>query len=198
MKKKPISLLITGTSHVGKTTLAASLSETLGCKTYHTDKMGRHPGRPWPKVRPFIADFYASLRPETLLKLLLIHHQNMWPSIERLIQSLASAEAFIFEGCALRPEYIHAYLGPFVKGVCLTADPDFISNRIRTASGYESLDEAHRMVVDGFINRSVLDDKEQVLRAHEFGVPCIRVDESGVLDQFRSNFLADTGSTKLS
>ena len=122
----------------------------------------------------------------------------MWPSIERLIQSQASAEAFIFEGCALRPEYIHAHLGPFVKGVCLTADPDFISNRIRTASSYGSLDEVHQRIVAGIVNRSVRDGREQESRAHAFGLPCIRVDESGVLDQFKSNFLADTSSTNLS
>ncbi len=40
-------LLIGGTSHVGKSTLAARLASSLGWSTRSTDQLARHPGRPW-------------------------------------------------------------------------------------------------------------------------------------------------------
>ena len=40
-------LLIGGTSHVGKSTLAQLLALKLGWNYRSTDKLARHPGRPW-------------------------------------------------------------------------------------------------------------------------------------------------------
>jgi cytidylate kinase len=40
-------LLIGGSSHLGKTTLAQSLASYLGWNYCSTDKLARHPGRPW-------------------------------------------------------------------------------------------------------------------------------------------------------
>lgn len=189
MIRSQVSLLITGTSHVGKTTLATLLAEKVGYETYHTDKLGRHPGRPWPKMRNFIEDYYSSLQASTVFKLLLIHHQNMWPNIQSLIESKAFREGAILEGSALRPEYIHSQIGPTLKGVCLTADELFISNRIRKSCKYETLSVAHQKVVDGFVERSLLDDREQVLRAKELGIRCLKVDEPGILEDFEVDFL---------
>ena len=39
--------LIGGASHVGKLTLAQSLASHLDCNYCSTDKLDRHPGRPW-------------------------------------------------------------------------------------------------------------------------------------------------------
>ena len=55
-------LLIGGASHVGKSTLAHSLASHLDCNYYSTDKLARHPGRPWqsePKDIPqHVAEHY--------------------------------------------------------------------------------------------------------------------------------------------
>lgn len=40
-------LLIGGSSHVGKSTVAQSLASHLGWNYRSTDKLARHPGRPW-------------------------------------------------------------------------------------------------------------------------------------------------------
>lgn len=44
------TILIAGTSHVGKSTLAGLLSERLRCEAISTDSLARHPGRPWPGI----------------------------------------------------------------------------------------------------------------------------------------------------
>jgi 2-phosphoglycerate kinase len=40
-------ILIGGSSHVGKSTLGQSLAAKLGWSYCSTDKLARHPGRPW-------------------------------------------------------------------------------------------------------------------------------------------------------
>lgn len=45
MGSHPI-LLIGGTSHTGKSTLAAAWAEAHGARVVHTDLLKRHPGRP--------------------------------------------------------------------------------------------------------------------------------------------------------
>ncbi|MEL7245323.1 MAG: 2-phosphoglycerate kinase, partial [Cyanobacteria bacterium J06573_2] len=40
-------ILIGGSSHVGKSTLAQSLANKLNWNYISTDKLARHPGRPW-------------------------------------------------------------------------------------------------------------------------------------------------------
>ena len=40
-------LLIGGTSHVGKSTIAKRLAAQLGWNHLSTDQLARHPGRPW-------------------------------------------------------------------------------------------------------------------------------------------------------
>ena len=44
---QPWVLLIGGTSHTGKTTLAQSLAQQLDRDCISTDSLARHPGRPW-------------------------------------------------------------------------------------------------------------------------------------------------------
>lgn len=40
-------ILIGGASHTGKSTLAQALASHLGWNYRSTDKLARHPGRPW-------------------------------------------------------------------------------------------------------------------------------------------------------
>ncbi len=47
-----IGILIGGTSHAGKSTLAQSLAAKLGWNYLSTDKLARHPGKPL--IQPFI------------------------------------------------------------------------------------------------------------------------------------------------
>ena len=66
MSSPLLGILISGTSHVGKSTLAEKLAERLGWAGMSTDKLGRHPGRPWLAIPAPVAEFYSRLTPETI------------------------------------------------------------------------------------------------------------------------------------
>ena len=52
-------ILIGGSSHVGKSTLSRSLADKLGWRLISTDKMARHPGRPWRSAPERLPDHVA-------------------------------------------------------------------------------------------------------------------------------------------
>ena len=108
-------ILIGGSSHVGKSTLARSLRPRLGWGHISTDSLARHPGRPWRKdlqaVPKQVADHYLSLSVDELFADVLRHYRSMWRDIEAMIISHAtdtSTERLIFEGSALWPESVQA------------------------------------------------------------------------------------------
>lgn len=155
------AILIAGSSHVGKTTSAMRISEALAWPLISTDSLGRHPGRPWPTIRPQVAEFYDRLSPETIYWFLRVHHENMWPGILRLIESkVATAKPFVLEGSALRPEFIAPLLSGPVGGICLYAETDFLRARMRAEAGYDAADGGIRAVMDKFIERSLRDNFE--------------------------------------
>jgi 2-phosphoglycerate kinase len=167
--KRPISaILITGTSHTGKTTLASRLADKLGWNLFSTDKLARHPGRPWPAVPPAVAEYYANLSSESIYWFLRVHHENMWPLIkERIEAETLTGTPFIFEGSALRPEYIAAF--PDAAKVCLYAEADFLRDRIRKEAQYAEAGEHQRQLIDKFIERSLKDNAlmREGAEAHE-------------------------------
>lgn len=128
-----LTILIAGTSHVGKSTLAGLLSEKLGCEAISTDSLARHPGRPWPGIPAPVEDYYTQLSAETIHWFLKVHHQNIWPLIRSLIDNTSgTGNPAIFEGAALRPEFISPLLGGTVAGVFLHAGNDFLLERMRS------------------------------------------------------------------
>ena len=183
-------LLIAGTTHTGKSTLAASIGEALGWRILSTDKLARHPGRPWPTVLPPVAEYYARLSPETIYQFLLHHHQNMWPNIRRLIQDHRDNEIpFVLEGSALRPDYIASQAASETVIVCLHADHDFLRNRMREQSGYEELENDHQAIVDKFIDRSLRDNDENLSAARHHRLTCIDVRDQEAVDRFRTRVI---------
>lgn len=85
-------ILIGGSSHVGKSSLAKSLASRLGWTQISTDKLARHPGRPWrreqEKVPNHVAEHYLSLSVDELLKDVLHHYkENVWQMVEAIVAS---------------------------------------------------------------------------------------------------------------
>ncbi|WP_370677085.1 hypothetical protein [Pleomorphomonas sp. PLEO] len=150
------AILISGTSHVGKSTLAEKLAGRLKWAGMSTDKLGRHPGRPWLGIPAPVAEFYARLSPETIHWFLKVHHENMWPAIRQRIEVERDAgRPFVLEGAALRPEYIAPIVSDEIFGVLLHADDAFLRGRMRSAADYEQRDGAERGLIDAFIDRSL-------------------------------------------
>lgn len=165
------AILIAGTSHVGKSTLAGKLAERLGWAPMSTDGLGRHPGRPWLGVPAPVIEFYERLTPETIHWFLKVHHENMWRQVRPMIEAeRAAGRRFVLEGAALRPEYVAPLLSDEVFGVLLHAPDDFLLKRMRAASGYETRAPAERRPIDAFIDRSLRENAALRDAAREVGL----------------------------
>ena len=181
-----MGLLISGSSNVGKTTFATRLAQQLGCNVISTDSLARHPGRPWPDVRLPVAEYYARLSPETIYWFLKVHHENMWPSILQRIEAERRAQTcFVFEGSALRPEYIAPLISGEWLGIFLYADNDSLRERMRSEAKYSQADKGRRNIIDKFIDRSLRDNSEMHAVARDHGMRAVDTfDSLAVADLF--------------
>jgi 2-phosphoglycerate kinase len=180
------AILITGTSHVGKSTLAEKLAERLGWNGMSTDKLGRHPGRPWLAVPPEVAEFYERLSPETIHWFLKVHHENMWRQVRPMIEAeRAAGRRFVLEGAALRPEYIAPLLSDQMVGVLLYGDDDFLRTRMQAAADYGLRGSAERRLIDAFVDRSLRENAALYVSALEVGLRVVdAADERAVTGLF--------------
>ncbi len=191
-----LGILIGGTSHVGKSTLAAKLADALGWASTSTDMLGRHPGRPWLAIPPPVAEFYARLTPETIHWFLKVHHENIWPAIRQGIEAERSARRpFVLEGAALRPEYMATIVSREIFGVLLHAPDDFLVERMRSAAAYEQRDDAERGLIDAFIDRSLRENADFHAAARQAGLGMVDAsDERAVAGLFEE--LVERASTR--
>ncbi|HWD79886.1 MAG TPA: hypothetical protein VG497_13420 [Kribbella sp.] len=139
-------LLIGGTSNVGKSTVARVLARRLRFEYVSTDRLGRHPGRPWPDPPAHVVEHYRSLTTGELLDELLAHYARMQPRIEELV---AQSAGLVLEGSGVWPPYVTA------PAVWLTADEALITTRIHDSSQYTALPADRRHLVDKFVARSL-------------------------------------------
>jgi shikimate kinase len=164
-------LLIGGTSHAGKSTLAEALAARLGWQLISTDRLARHPGRPWSTSSgPFpdhLAAHYLSLSIDELTREQLRHYQRLWPRIEALVTAHASdigAQGLIVEGSGILPERVAALRTPDTAAVWLTASAAVLRDRIYSASRFSERTAEEKVMVDKFLGRTDRYD-ELILRA---------------------------------
>jgi 2-phosphoglycerate kinase len=158
----PRVLLVGGTSHTGKTTLARALASRLGYRYQATDKLARHPGRPWrtppEQVPPHVADHYLSLSLDTLIADVLRHYrENVWPQVVALVEATVADPdlvGLVIEGSALWPKQAPALLSPEVAGLWLTASDDLLRARIYRSSDYPTRSPRGRAMIDKFLART--------------------------------------------
>ncbi|CAN7321501.1 AAA family ATPase [Agrobacterium genomosp. 3] len=186
-----LTILIAGTSHVGKSTLAGLLSEKLGCEAISTDSLARHPGRPWPGIPAPVEDYYTQLSAETIHWFLKVHHQNIWPLIRSLIDNTSgTGNPAIFEGAALRPEFISPLLGGTVAGVFLHAGNDFLLERMRSHAQYDDATASQRQIMDAFIERSLRENTEMLASAQQHHLPVVDVTKPQALETLVADLAA--------
>lgn len=188
----PLStILIAGTSHVGKSTLAGLLSERLGCEAISTDSLARHPGRPWPGIPTPVEEYYTQLSADTIHWFLKVHHQNIWPLIRSLIDnSCNTGNSAIFEGAALRPELISPLLGSAITGVFLHAGNDFLLERMRSHARYDDATASQRLIMDAFIERSLRENTEMLASAQQHNVQVVDVTKPQALETLVADLAA--------
>ncbi|WP_421398742.1 hypothetical protein [Agrobacterium fabrum] len=185
------TILIAGTSHVGKSTLAGLLSTRLGWQAISTDSLARHPGRPWPGIPAPVEEYYTALSAETIHWFLKVHHQNIWPLIRPMIDSSShSGNPAIFEGAALRPEFISPLLGSTVAGLLLHAGNDFLLERMRSHARYEDAMAGQRRIMDAFIERSLRENTEMLASAREHHLPIVDVTSPEALKTLVADLVA--------
>jgi len=184
------AILIGGTSHVGKSTLAETLAARLGWQHTSTDSLSRHPGRPWRKkgkVPPDVQSHYLSHRAEELVDEVLRHyHDNVWPIAKALIQSRISNPydtGIVLEGSAIWPDSVVNACFEKTVSVWLTATKDVITDRIHRNSDYHQRSEQDRLMIDRFLHRSLLYDEQLTQAAKRSEQRCVDVSETGPADQ---------------
>jgi hypothetical protein len=172
---------------VGKSTVAGILGARPGWTTMSTDRMARHPGRPWPiagqPVKPHVVAHYNGLSEGELIRSVLTHYRNMEPLIRRLVERHAGDEAqdrLVLEGSGLLPETMAGFDIPQVSAIWLTADDATFAARIRRESGYDGLDPPGRALVDAFVGRTLLYNRHMLreARARDLAVLAVSDDLS--------------------
>lgn len=175
-------VLIGGTSHAGKSTLAREIAARLGVEARSTDKMGRHPGRPWPipdrPVPPHVVEHYLTLSDVALLEANLAHYRTMWPSIVSLLAERADT-GLVLEGSGVWPESFATLEQDDLAALWLTASDAFLTARIETESGYASADAQGRVLIERFIARTLLYNARMMEAVRRLGLPYIDVERAG-------------------
>jgi shikimate kinase len=175
----PPILLIGGTSHTGKTSLARALAERLGRAHCRTDKLARHPGRPWSApgrtVPPPVAEHYLGLEPDALLTDVLRHYrENAWPQVRQIVAD-ADEAPLVLEGSAVLPGPAAQLLPGRAAAVWLTADADVLRSRIHTSSARNTRQDRERLMIDRFLARTLLFDQHVRTEAERLGLATLDV-----------------------
>jgi 2-phosphoglycerate kinase len=175
---------------VGKSTLAQALASQLGWQVRSTDKLARHPGRPWqvpPKqVPPHVADHYLSLSPEALLADVLRHYrENVWPLAEAIIERHAtdlSTDRLIMEGSALLPALVATLTLDNVAALWLTASNACFVRRIYQSSQYETKSPREKRMIDQFLARTKRYNTRMMTTVERLGLISVDIEHASSLE----------------
>ena len=183
-------ILIGGTSHVGKSALSEALAAVLGWEHLSTDSLARHPGRPWKpaveEVPGHVAEHYLTLSVEELIEDVLRHYRvNVWPKVEEIIASRSdgsSATGIVLEGSALWPELVPVLDFDKAAALWLTADDEVLRQRIYAGSLYISKSVYERMMIDKFLERTLVYNARMVAAVNRQGFTLVDVLRSDVAE----------------
>lgn len=190
-------ILIGGTSNTGKSTLAQALASKLGWRYISTDKLARHPGRPW-RVRPatvpeHVAHHYLSLTTEELFTEVLRHYGRMWPDVKAIINLHAtdrSAEPLVMEGSALWPDFVATLELDNVGAIWLTGSDDLLRARIYSESRFKQASGRERAMIQSFLWRTQLYNDRMLASVRCLGLPSLDVEQASSPEELSSLCLA--------
>ena len=177
-------VLIGGSSHVGKSTLAESLAAKLRWRRISTDHLARHPGRPWKQepeqVPDHVAQHYLRLSVRELIADVLHHYEdNVWPQVATIATVSATDTATprtVVEGSAVWPSFVATLDLSDVAAVWLTASDSVFEQRIRHSSQYQTKSSREKMMVDKFLQRTLVYNQEMMDQVRRHGLATIDVD----------------------
>lgn len=186
-------ILIGGSSHAGKSTLAQALAAELGWSYVSTDKLARHPGRPWvgangKAIPQHVAEYYREMSVEALFIDVLSHYKkNVLPQVEVIVHSHVSdksKECVVIEGSALWPKFVTNLINAAgVKAIWLTASNQLFQSRIKLESNFCNVSEDEKYLIQKFIDRSVFYNKQMRGEVERLGFICIDVESVSTADE---------------
>ncbi|BAY85918.1 hypothetical protein NIES267_54240 [Calothrix parasitica NIES-267] len=172
-------ILIGGSSHAGKSTLAQYLATKLNWNYRSTDKLARHPGRPWIQdnkkfIPQHVVEHYQNLSPEELFIDVISHYEkNVLPQIEKIVRS---EEYLIIEGSALYPELVKNLVRENqVEAIWLTGSEQLFRNRIYKESNFDNVGEDEKYLIEKFIQRTLLYNQRMMELVEKLGFKYIDV-----------------------
>ena len=196
MTSAPSGLLLLGTSHVGKSTCAEAVGRAVGWPVVSTDKLGRHPGRPWTGTPDPVIEFYLRMTDDAIHWFLLMHHENMRPVIQERIRALRVAGAgFVLEGAALRPEHLSGWEVGDALVACLYVEPRVLRERLLSASDHSRQDDRIKVAIDRFAERSLRENEALVQAAIGHGVRVVDVTDPKDADRLAGELASRLAST---
>ncbi len=181
-------ILIGGTSHTGKTTVARTFSAECGCDLHSSDKLARHPGRPWttvsgPAVPEHVEEHYSTLDVDELLADVLNHYRiNVVPQVRDIVHRYESGLAngcAVIEGSALWPEFVEDLVRrPSVEAIWLVASDQVLRHRIHAESNYVNASPRQRHLIDKFLQRTLAYGDRMNRALEELGLRSIDAESS--------------------
>lgn len=179
-------ILIGGSSHAGKSTLCRALAAKLGWSYRSTDKLARHPKRPWvgangKAIPEHVAEYYRDLSVDALFLDVLSHYEkNVLPQVEVIVHSHASdlsTKCLILEGSALWPGFVaNLVYENGVKAIWLTARNQLFRNRIFSESNFCNVCNDEKHLIQKFLNRTLFYNKHMREEVKRLGFMCIDVE----------------------
>jgi 2-phosphoglycerate kinase len=186
-------ILIGGSSHSGKSTIAKKIAEKIEWSFLSTDSLARHPGRPWkpnPKDIPVhVVEHYSTLSVDELIEDVLHHYRGVWSNIKDIIAlyvSDSSCGGLIIEGSALWPEFVTSHNATSVKSIWLTAENDQFQERIYRESNYEWVTDVEKLLIDKFLLRTQSFNERMMAVINQRNLMSLPVS-----DEFTLNEIAD-------
>lgn len=177
-------LLIGGSSHSGKSTLAAELGLRTGSRVIATDSLARHPGRPWREhpnsIPEHVRAHYATLTVDELIEDVLKHYKKLWPRVAQLILaqlSNADSERLIIEGSALWPDWVSTLVQEGITKVWLTTTDEVFQQRIYRSANYFKKSLPEQALIDKFLARTLRFNTLIMQQVSKHNLPSIQVQE---------------------
>ena len=178
-------ILMGGSSHTGKSTVARAMGKRLSCSFLSTDSLARHPGRPWKPnpadIPPHVVEHYATLPVEALFDDVLRHYRGVWSIVQDIIAMVLQDpfyDGLIIEGSAIWPGFVANSSLQHTQALWLTADNDLFQERIYRESDYVQKSEPEKALIDKFTQRSQYFNQKMMVVIQEQNLQSIKVSDA--------------------
>jgi len=178
-------ILIGGSSHSGKSTVAKIMAEKLDWSFLSTDSLARHPGRPWrpnPKDIPkHVVEHYSLLSVDELFEDVLRHYRGVWSTVKMIISLYVSDPPYdrlIIEGSALWPEFVAAHTDQNIQSIWFTAEKGQFQERIYRESNFDRVSISEKYLIEKFLKRTLLFNEKMVAVINQRNLMSVKVKDT--------------------